>query len=256
MVKQPDPVKHSKYESEEEGSSDAETDDTGHTHVISKGNIKKKIFITGPTLYTDISFDVSGKDTKVCATENHDGEDTESSLGTTLSAEKPFESKVYKGEDTTAIDGIISSGVDDKVGTVETAQVTRHSCDYKETKYGDTCAGPNLDEETGTGVYYPDAEKPGRDRVHITDGGDSGDSEHENPNVVVVKTYTKGASAYIGHVKGKTTNVSCSVAEPQNTTFEVEIFEQIEGHQGPHYSSGTESCREEVKSSHTTCDYD
>ncbi len=59
---------------------------------------------------------------------------------------------VYTGEDSTAIDGMMSSGVDDKVGTVETTQVARPSRDNFMTFYGITCSVPNFDEETGTGV--------------------------------------------------------------------------------------------------------
>lgn len=116
------------------------------------------------------------------------------------------------------------------MGTVETTLVTAHPKEYFETKYGKTCAGPNFDEETGPGVYKPDAERPGRERVHMTDGGEAGEPEPENPNVVLVKATTKGCNAYLGHVKDKTTNLPCAVNEPALPSFMDEAFERIDGH--------------------------
>ncbi len=104
-------------------------------------------------------------------------------------------------------------------------------------------------------MYKPDAKSPGRDRVHMTDGGETGESEHENPNVVLVCTITKGCNAYFGHVKGKTSNLTCTVIEPAGSPLKNEAFERIEGHEGPPYSAGTKGGAEEIMSSHTTCDY-
>lgn len=75
-------------------------------------------------------------------------------------------------------------GVDDKVGTVETTIVPEVTKVVDDTEYGDTKAVPGFDEETGCGVDSPDAIVPGRDPVHMTDGGLPGESEHESPNVV------------------------------------------------------------------------
>lgn len=106
------------------------------------------------------------------------------------------------------MDGMMSPGVDDKVGAVETAMVTEHSMNYFETKYGETEAGTGFDEETGIGVDCPDAKDPGVDTVHMADGGFPGEPEHEMPNVVVVKTMPTGKDAYFVMVKGATANVT------------------------------------------------
>lgn len=245
-------------ESEESGPKDTLPDENGHPPVISFLNANYEALAAGPTVYTDISFDTSGENAKLCTAEKHDGKDTFSRVeeNTTSLFVNPLESSDYAGEDPTAIDGHIPSGVDDKVGTVETAGVAVHSTVYLETKYGDTCTGPNLDEETGSGVYKPDAEKPGVKRVHITDGGEAGESEPENPNVVVVKTWAKGCNAYLGHVKNKTTNLPPAVNEHVLPPFVNEILGIIEGHEGPHYPTGTEGEAENMASLHTACDYD
>lgn len=56
---------------------------------------------------------------------------------------------------------------------------------YLEWKYGKTCSVPGFDEESGVcGVKSPDADCPVVDPVHMTDGGLTGNSIHDNPNVV------------------------------------------------------------------------
>lgn len=151
---------------------------------------RENVFATGPTVYADMLFDTSGKDAKFCATEEHDGGDTVSNSQSMTWAVDPFESEPPKGYMSTYIDGMMSSGVDDKVGAVETTIVVEHSSVYFETKYGKTCTGPMFDEEAGWGADPPDAKVPGVDPVHMADGGTEGESEHENPNVVSVKTDT------------------------------------------------------------------
>lgn len=83
---------HSAKESKSTGASDVHCDKHGHAHgytFVIKG--PEKSFKTGPTLYTDMLFDASGKDAKVKTTKP-DGINV---LTTDVK---------HLGEDTTAID--------------------------------------------------------------------------------------------------------------------------------------------------------
>lgn len=149
----------------------------------------------------------------------------------------------------------MSSGVDDKVGAVETTEVRCETRDDVESRYGKTLTRPIFDEETGRGVDKPDPEIPDVDPVHIADGGESGGTEHENPNVVGVKTIPNGANMYFGLVKNKTKNVAPHSVEPTNTSFVVEVFVYIENCEGPHYALLANGNESKVISYTTTRDY-
>ncbi len=110
------------------GPEETMSDEHGHSPVISFVNILCMAFITGPTVYADMSFDALGKDANLCTAENHNGMNTASLVEEYIASimDEPFESPCHAGNDSTAIDGCMSSGVDDKVGAVETALVTVH----------------------------------------------------------------------------------------------------------------------------------
>ncbi len=139
---------------------------------------------------------------------------------------------------------------------METTNVRVYPSVYLEALYWVAVARPIFDEETGRGVDCPFHDCPVVKEVHIADGGEPGETEHENPNVVLVAARTIGANTYFGLVKNKTKNVASSVYESTVTPLFVEILVYIEGHEGPHYARDAAVNEREVIAKTTTCDYD
>lgn len=174
-------------ESVESGREDAVSIEYVHAMVLSFVSVGVEgSFVSGSTVYTDMVFDVlvSG----ACLyTACHEG--GESAYGecdgkcAAMMFEESLVSSYYAGEDSARMDGIMSSGVDDKVGAVETAVSSVCSVVMFESLYFRTKAVPAFDEETGYGVVSSDSDVPGVMRVHIADGEESGEPNRERPLV-------------------------------------------------------------------------
>lgn len=233
-------VEYLKFELELLGLEDIILDENGYFFVILFVNIEKELFVIGFIVYMDMSFDMSGKNVILCIVEKYDGLDivfcVEENIVFLLS--QFFELFDYKGEDLIVINGKILLGVDDKVGIVEIVLVVVYLQEYFEIKYGKIWIGFNLDEEIGEGVYKFDVQKFGCEWVYMMDGGEVGELEFENFNVVVVKIIFKGCNVYLGYVKYKMINLICIVNQFIIMFFWYEILEYIFGYEGFYYLIG------------------